>query len=97
MKKLINFGLENGTYGLGTEEEIQEMCKDWNTRVYRKELATYKEVEDYICLGGEIPENQFLEVKNGYVIINSDTDELDFYSKKIVCTQMLECILETYI
>lgn len=61
-----------------------------------EELATVAEVEDHICLGAEIPERCFIEVKEGYIYIGSETEEIDFYSKKDVCEQMLPTIAETY-
>ncbi|NMM65470.1 hypothetical protein HBE96_23105 [Clostridium sp. P21] len=54
VQKLYNFGLTNGMYGLALKSEIDEMVQDLNTTVYKQSLATFEDVQDYMCLMGDV-------------------------------------------
>ncbi|MCY6958299.1 hypothetical protein [Clostridium brassicae] len=98
IEKLYDYMLvEEEVFRIGTEEQIEKMVEEMGYPVWIKTLATYTIVEDYICCGGEIKEDVFLEVKDGYIYVDSDTSELDFYPREDVCPQMLQGILETYV
>ncbi|NMM64371.1 hypothetical protein HBE96_17260 [Clostridium sp. P21] len=54
LQKLYNFGLNGGAYGLATEKEIGEMCADAATTIYSLSLASKEDIEEYMCLMGDV-------------------------------------------
>ncbi|WMJ81226.1 hypothetical protein RBU49_02940 [Clostridium sp. MB40-C1] len=97
VEKLFDFRLQNGFFGININKYIYKICLNYDTTICNQELTKYEDVEDWICCGGEIPEDVFLEVQEGYIYVDSEECELDFYPRDKVCLQMLEGILETYI
>lgn len=63
-KEIFNFGLCGGVYGMGTEEEILELCKDFSTTIYNVDLANIKEVEEWVGYTGE-PWTGLIATKDG--------------------------------
>ncbi|MBZ9635529.1 hypothetical protein [Clostridium sp. FP1] len=47
VQNIFNFGLCGGTYGVGSENEILELCKDFSTTVYSVDLASIRDVEEW--------------------------------------------------
>lgn len=61
-----------------------------------EELATVAEVEDYICLGAEIPGECLIGVKEGYIVADEQCDT-HFFKKDSICRPMFSSILETFV
>ncbi|MBS5824636.1 MAG: hypothetical protein KID00_12445 [Clostridium argentinense] len=78
-KKVYNFGLINSYYGIATMEKIMEMCRECDTDIYNLELASLRDITDYVCMGQD-PFEGYVEVEEGIFkwIDLSFLDDLDF-------------------
>ncbi|MGY0372498.1 hypothetical protein [Clostridium sp. JNZ J1-5] len=63
IKRLYSFGMVDGSYGLGTLEEIVEMEKE--SAIYSCSLATLDDLEWWKLSTGEMFEGQLIELKEG--------------------------------
>lgn len=63
IKRLYSFGFMDGSYGLGTLEEIIEMEKE--SAIYSCSLATVEDIEWWTYAGGEPFIGYLLELADG--------------------------------
>lgn len=63
IKRLYSFGLMDGSYGLGTLEEMLDMEKE--SAIYSCSLATLNDLEWWRLATGEKFEGQLIEFEEG--------------------------------
>ncbi|MCB2297070.1 hypothetical protein [Clostridium tagluense] len=81
LETLYSFGLNDNSYGVLTGSQIDEMCIEANTTIYKKTIASYDDAEWMVCCGGTIEEGVYL-VENGLLECDED-GELEFIDLRI--------------
>ncbi|MBU3215844.1 hypothetical protein LL033_11845 [Clostridium estertheticum] len=71
MRKLFGYGLNSGEYGTGTQKDINELCKEIGTTVYRQELADFSDAEWSVCGGCTLADGMYI-IKEG-ILLASET------------------------
>lgn len=86
IKKLYEYMLvKEEVYRIGTEDQIQAMVEKIGHPVWVKTLCSAQSVQDYICEGGEIEEDNY-EISDGTIEICGESDdwEIVHISNKIL-------------
>ncbi|MCB2340876.1 hypothetical protein [Clostridium estertheticum] len=75
MKKIFGFLTKLGEYSIGTQKDIDKICKESNTTVVNQELANYDDVEWSVCCGSALDEGMYI-IKEGILFASDDGIEI---------------------
>jgi len=81
LTKLFSFETQLGEHGVGTQNDIDTICKESNTTVVNQELASYDDTEWSVCCGCNLAEGMYM-LSEG--VIQASDDGIELISKLIV-------------
>lgn len=79
MLRMMNFGLNDGQYGVLTEKDLALHVKQSETTIDNQEVASYYDCLEWSSMGAEFKKGMFL-LSDGILWVSEETGELELIS-----------------